>query len=153
YADALALDADQFVDEFDARYPQHEEEPPPTVFRPRRPRRLRKRAVVAVVVAAAFVGAAVWSLVAPPTKVTPAQTPAPAVAAPAHPRAAPARSQPQLVRRPALVIRAARGPCWLLVRRGGPNGAVLYEGTLAQGQTRSFAPRVWVRFGAPWQVD
>ena len=41
---------------------------------------------------------------------------------------------------------------WLLVRRGSPSGSVLFEGTLEQGHTMRFAPRVWVRLGAPWNV-
>ena len=57
-----------------------------------------------------------------------------------------------LTRRAALVIRATNGPCWLLVRRGGPAGAVLFEGTLEQGKAMHFVPRVWVRLGAPWNV-
>jgi ribonuclease R len=52
----------------------------------------------------------------------------------------------------ALVIRATTGPCWLLVRRNGAAGTVLFEGTLEQGQTMRFTPRVWVRLGAPWNV-
>jgi cytoskeletal protein RodZ len=153
YADALGLDADTFVDEFDTRYPPEEEEAPVRVIRPRRRQRLRTRLVVALVVAAAFVAAIVWSVISPPAKVPPVQPPAPAVAAPAHPRVAPTVSHVHVVRHPALVIRAARGPCWLLVRRGGANGPVIYEGTLEQGKAMHFAPRVWVRLGAPWQVD
>jgi hypothetical protein len=54
----------------------------------------------------------------------------------------------------ALVIRATRGDCWLQVRKGGPAGAVVYEGTLQLGSSMRFtAPGLWVRFGAPWNVD
>jgi hypothetical protein len=51
-----------------------------------------------------------------------------------------------------LVIRAMTGPWWLLVRRGGATGTVLFEGTLEEGKTMRFVPRVWVRLGAPWNV-
>jgi hypothetical protein len=53
------------------------------------------------------------------------------------------------------VFTASRGRCWLLVRSGGPNGAVLWEGVLEQGQARTFPlrSRVWVRLGAPSAVD
>jgi hypothetical protein len=62
--------------------------------------------------------------------------------------------QTPVARRPgALVIRAVRGDCWLLVRRGVDTGPVLYEATLPEGKSVRFAtPRVWVRFGAPWNV-
>jgi hypothetical protein len=51
-----------------------------------------------------------------------------------------------------LVVHAKEGPCWLLVRRGGASGPVMYEGTLQAGATIRFAARVWVRLGAPWNV-
>jgi cytoskeleton protein RodZ len=39
YADALSLDADRFVAEFDQRFPEHTEESAPSVFGARQPRR------------------------------------------------------------------------------------------------------------------
>jgi hypothetical protein len=38
---------------------------------------------------------------------------------------------------------------------GAGNGAVAYEGTLQTGQTVRFglAKRLWIRLGAPWNVD
>jgi len=152
YADALGLDAEQFVDEFDARYSQPEEEEPVPLFKPRR-RRIGTRLVVVLALVAALLGALLWSMLTPAGKVNaPAQPPV-ARAAPPHPRVALAPPPPtKPVVTPALVIRAKGGPCWLLVRRGGPGGAVLYEGTLEQGNVKSFIPRVWVRLGAPWNV-
>jgi cytoskeleton protein RodZ len=151
YADALGLDSDQFVDEFDARYADTDEESPVPLFSPRRRRRAGPRLVFGLIVAAALVGALLWSTLTPNGKVTPPAQPPAAHAAPAHPRVALALPH-KPVPRPALVIRATTGPCWLLVRRGGPAGAVLYEGTLEQGNAKRFAPRVWVRLGAPWNV-
>lgn len=152
YADALGLDAGQFVDEFDSRYAQPEEEEPVPLFKPRR-RRIGTRLVLVLVGAAALLGALLWSMLTPAGKVNaPAQPPV-ARAAPPHDRAAAVSAPPKnQAPPPALVIRATSGPCWLLVRRGGPAGAVLYEGTLEQGNAKSFAPRVWVRLGAPWNV-
>jgi cytoskeleton protein RodZ len=152
YADALGLDADRFVEEFDARFPEPLEEQPLVVFRPRRRRRLPARALLALVVVAAFAGAVVWTSRSPAPNVTPIQAPSPAAAAPTHPRAALSLAHPQVTRHAALVIHATNGPCWLLVRRGGPAGAVLFEGTLEQGKAMRFVPRVWVRLGAPWNV-
>jgi cytoskeleton protein RodZ len=151
YAEALGLDAAQFVDEFDARYSQPEEEEAVALFKPHR-RRIGARLVAVLAVVAALLGALLWSTLTPAGKVNaPAQPPV-AHASPPHPRAALAPPPSRPVVTPALVIRATSGPCWLLVRRGGPGGAVLYEGTLEQGTMKSFMPRVWVRLGAPWNV-
>jgi cytoskeletal protein RodZ len=154
YADALGLDADRFVDEFDTRYPeQDDDDPHVTVIRPRRAPRISGRTIVLFVAAAGVVGAVIWSSLSPASKVVPIQTPAPATAAaPTHPRAALSLAPAKPARRATLVIRATSGPCWLLVRRSGPTGAVLFEGTLEQGRAMRFAPRVWVRLGAPWNV-
>ena len=152
YADALGLDADRFVDEFDARYPEPVEERPVAGFRPRRRRRLPARALLAFAVVAAVAGAAIWTSLSPAPNVTPARAPSPAAAAPTHPRVALSLAHPHVTRHAALVIHATSGPCWLLVRRGGPAGVVLFEGTLEQGKAMRFVPRVWVRLGAPWNV-
>jgi Helix-turn-helix domain len=152
YADALGLDADRFVEEFDARCPEPDEQPPVAVFRPRRRKRLPARALLALVVVAAFAGAVMWASLSPTPNVTPIRAPSPAAAAPAHPRVALSLVHPHVTQHAALVIHATKGPCWLLVRRGGPAGAVLFEGTLEQGNAMRFVPRVWVRLGAPWNV-
>jgi cytoskeleton protein RodZ len=152
YADALGLDADRFVDEFDARYPEPVDAPHVASIRPRRARRVSPRALLPLVVVAGVVGGAVWSSLSAPPKVAPIQTPAPAVAPPKQPRAALSLAPAKPVRHPALVIRATTGRCWLLVRRGGSTGAVLFEGTLEPGQSMRFTPRVWVRLGAPGNV-
>jgi hypothetical protein len=151
YADALGLDAEQFVDEFDARYSQSGEEESVPLFKPRR-RRIGTRLVLALAVVAALLGALLWSTLTPAGKVNAPARPPVAHAAPPHQRVALAPPPTKPVAKPALVIRATSGPCWLLVRRGGPGGAVLYEGTLEQGNVKSFMPRVWVRLGAPWNV-
>jgi len=53
-----------------------------------------------------------------------------------------------------LVIVAARGPCWLSVRIGSEQGLSLYERTLDQGASVRFvSKRLWIRIGAPWNVD
>ena len=152
YADALGLDADRFVEEFDTRYPEPLEQPAVAVFRPRRRRRLSARALVALVVVAALAAAVIWTSLSPAPNVTPIRAPSPAAAAPPHPRVALSLAHPHVTKHAALVIHATNGPCWLLVRRGGPAGAVLFEGTLEQGKAMRFVPRVWVRLGAPWNV-
>ena len=155
YADALGLDADRFVDEFDTRYPEPEPGPPPKVIRPWRTFHLRPGLVFGAIVLAACSGAIAWSALSSSPKLAPSVHPPAAKAASSHAHAAPATT-PVTATAPlqaALVIRAKTGPCWLLVRRGGPAGMVLFEGTLAQGKAMHFVPRVWVRLGAPWNVD
>jgi hypothetical protein len=53
-----------------------------------------------------------------------------------------------------IALVAARGPCWLSVRAGSETGRFLYERTLAQGQSVRFpGTRLWIRLGAPWNLD
>jgi hypothetical protein len=150
YADALELDADRFVAEFEERYPEEEHEPPAVVHVRRARRPFPAKTVIAVAALAAVVGALAWSGFSTPS-------PAPSVAAPPHRvvhhtlavqhvHKAPPKPQP-------LLIRAVAGDCWVQVRRGGASGPVIYEGTLTRGQALRYGPRVWVRLGAPWNVS
>ena len=53
-----------------------------------------------------------------------------------------------------LVLRAATGESWLLVRLGSAKGKILYEGFLEKGTSREFAgARLWVRFGAAHRLS
>jgi cytoskeleton protein RodZ len=155
YADYLGLDAQRFVDEFNARFAPEEEPAAPPLVRIRR-RRFAPAAWVLVVVALAAGSALVaWRLSsngsnhatsAPPPAQTPTTT---RVAPPAAPRPA---THPARVA--SIVFVATRGRCWLSVRRGSATGRSVYEGTLEQGRTARFsAPRLWIRIGAPWNVD
>ena len=76
--------------------------------------------------------------------------------APAQPRTTtvtePRPSPPAAVAR--LTVIAARGPCWLDVRRGGPTGDGVFAGILARGERRTFLGKVvWVTLGAGENVD
>jgi cytoskeleton protein RodZ len=155
YAEFLGLDGDLYLDEWNSRYAHPDEVAPAPAPEPAaRARRLGllrpllAGAAIAVVVA----GAAAWTLGSngntghkPPHSTGATTTPSvrkpPPPAAPATPVYA--------------VFRAARGNCWLLVRSGGATGAVLYERTLAQGATvrLRLGSGLWVRFGAPWNLD
>lgn len=157
YSRALGLDADLFVLEFESRFPELPE-PLPFVIAGQR-WRPSLRAVTVVTVAAAAVAFVAWAGTSSNT--TP-KLPAVAAAgsAPAAVEPGPARP-PDAVARPAakaasggrLVIRSVRGACWLEIRSGGPTGRLLYEATLAQGGSVSFAtPHLWIRFGAPGNV-
>ena len=48
-----------------------------------------------------------------------------------------------------------RGSCWLSVRIGSSVGPTIYAQTLQQGQTARFGLRkpLWIRVGAPWNLD
>ena len=151
YANALDLDADKLVAEFDEQLPALVEEPVALPRRRRRHFRVTWRlAPVAAVLAIAT--ALVWSALTgnetpKVTAFTPPAPPPAAAATESHVRAA------HKTVTHALVIRAT-GPCWVLARRNDENGAVLEQRTLQPGETlRLTAPHVWLRLGAPWNVS
>jgi hypothetical protein len=155
YADYLGLDAQRFVDEYNAHFAPAEEPQAAAPVRIRRPGRLRRRLLVVVPVALA-VGLVAWGFsldsgnhhraaFGPPLPHTRASTTTP-------PPAPSTATQKPVHARIALV--ATRGPCWLSVRLGSDTGRLLYERTLEHGQTVGFSgPRLWIRIGAPWNLD
>jgi hypothetical protein len=153
YADFLGLDGAQFVDEFNERFaPEELPEAAPPV-RIQRPRRLLGSWLV-VILLAVGVGLFVWRT-AGGGRHMPTRQHAVVTASVPHVRlrasVAPPRAKPQQAR---LVLAASRGPCWLSVRVGSASGRMLYEGTLEPGRRARFAgARLWIRFGAPWNVD
>ncbi|MDE3024751.1 MAG: DUF4115 domain-containing protein, partial [Acidobacteriota bacterium] len=115
-----------------------------------------------VAVAATVGGLAAWCLggssrppqssAPPPASGSLAATPPPRTAVTTTSAAA----RPGVSARPVLTsITAARGRCWLLVRAGGPNGKVLYEGTLEPGAAKQFrfVTKLWIRMGRPDALD
>jgi cytoskeleton protein RodZ len=155
YADFLGLDGPRFVDEFNERFaPAEMPEAPPPVRIPR-PRRLLDARLVAIPLAVG-IGLVVWRVTSGgghhPHHHVARSPPAPHVrvgtSTPAPP---PTRTTPATAR---IAFVAARGPCWLGVRLGSATGKDLYERTLEPGQSARFAgSRLWVRIGAPWNVD
>jgi transcriptional regulator with XRE-family HTH domain len=152
YADFLGLDSDRLVESYRERI--HEPEQPlvlEAITPERRPR-------VSGWVGAALVAAAVTVLavVAFRTTGTPSPQVAPAArsnhpATSVHHPTPTHRKPPRHLQR--IVIAAARGDCWLLVRADSQDGQILYEGTLRRGNAIRFRkPRLWVRLGAPWNV-
>jgi hypothetical protein len=149
YADYLGLDSQRFIDEYNSRFAPAAEEPAGAVpVRIQRPRRLtRWLVVVPVAVILALIG---WQA----TRSTPH-----------HAAAPPPTTTTQIVKqlkvapppKPSvarLMLVASRGRCWVEVRRGSANGAIVFLRTLEQGDTaRVHGVRLWVRFGAPWNVD
>lgn len=78
--------------------------------------------------------------------VTPSASPSP----PAAPSPSPS-VKPGL--RGVVAVEAVDGDCWLQVRRDGPDGVVLYSGTLQRGEREAFKGKVlWLRLGFPAAV-
>src|SRR6476619_6219209 len=156
YADYLGLDAQPFIDEYNTRFAPEEEEAPPPQLRIRHRRRFALAPSLLVVAAlAASIAALAWGLsgkgshhASRPPSTAQRHTTARA-AVPAAPRTA---TQPKPVARIALI--ATRGRCWLSIHLGSATGKLVYERTLEQGRTARFvSPRLWIRIGAPWNLD
>jgi cytoskeleton protein RodZ len=162
YSEYLDLDGQLYIDEYNARIARHNEEGPPLVAHPSVDVRHLRRGVVAVLAGIVVIGATVGGLAAwrlggtthgtPQNAVPPAGGASVAAAAPPKTTTPP----PAPAAKPTFTsITAARGRCWLLVRAGGPNGTVLFEGVLEQGHAKRFpvASRLWVRMGRPNALD
>jgi len=158
YADALGLDGQLYVDEYNSRFVTGEEDVPlrPRDYQRRPPtssgQRFATRAVlIALGGIAAVVGVVLvaWKfgngnepkLVAPPPA-TPQK----------HKRVAPA---PRAVK---LILTAVDGPSWLEIHAGSETGKLLHRGTLEQGSqlpltdSRYRYPRLWIAAGRPWNL-
>ena len=160
YAEELGLDGSLLVDAYnESAAPPEDDLPPiqPASLRSPAARVARPTAILALGVVV-FGGVAVWQLGFTTAKRTAIP---PANAAPvrhvAKPTAKPKAKAAPTVRTPAtLVLRAARGDCWVIVRSGSATGQVVYEGTLSDGGTLRLGlakRKLWVRLGAPWNVD
>jgi cytoskeleton protein RodZ len=153
YADFLGLDGNLYLDEYNTRIRPLAEDP--LLALPARRRRgvpSRGVAVLAglVAVAALVAGLAAWQLGGSSTPQSASPPPSTARTTVEHATKRGTPTGPVFAS-----LSAARGRCWLLVRDGGPNGALLFEGVLEQGQAKRFRlrPRLWVRMGAPSMVD
>jgi cytoskeletal protein RodZ len=167
YAEHLGLNSQLYIDEYHARIARPDEDPPPFVPHPAAEERSLKRGILVALAAVLAVGAGVAGLAAwqlggtssPPSQSAPPPSGAGSGAAAASTPAAPTKTtakSPVVSTAPAFTsIAAVRGRSWLLVRNGGPNGAVVYEGILEQGQVKRFriASRLWVRMGRPDLLD
>jgi cytoskeleton protein RodZ len=155
YAYLLGLDPDPLLDELAPLLAELEPPLPPPAPR----RRLPVSAltiVIAGAVVALFAGLAVLGLSSgggPPLRPPPAARSPKAASAQAT-RPAPAAASAPRRRAPSLVLTAARGDCWLSVRRGSSLGALVWEGLLRRGSSLRLARLpLWVRMGAPWNLE
>ena len=153
YAEYLGLDGQLYVDEYNSRYTTGEDEPP---FRPRRGAATSpvQRRIESHVLMGALVGIGiVTALVIGAWKISGDSAEAPGSAAVGEaPGDAPLRALPPAATRAKIevVLKAARGSCWLEVRRNTAGGHQLFQGTLERGKTQRFvARRVVVTARAP----
>ena len=138
YAEALGLDGQPFVDEYNSRFTVGEDDAPlrarrvPVQRRERVPRESRMAAValVAIAIATALVIAA-WKFGGPEGEEVPGLA-----SQGAGPVAAQARGRVHLV------VAANEGSSWMEVRTSSSAGKLLYSGTLEQGQHKSFDGKV-----------
>src|SRR5581483_7711579 len=160
YADFLGLDGNLYVDEYNSRFAQHEEQPlapqplPKSDFKARRTGGVGiLRPVLAIAVVVAIVAAvAAWQLDRGSNKASPpttSQTTTGGTTTTKHHTAPPALpTQATLV--------ATRGATWLEVRSGSSSGKLIYENTLPKGQkvrvSLAHGP-VWMRIGLPANLD
>ena len=160
YAEFLGLDGNLYIDEYNARFASHEEkpfvpEPMAVVAAPKLGVLRPLAAIVSIVAIVASVAA--WQLHG---NASPGRAASGSSSGGVPPAAKPAvKPKP----RPAVtavlpknaVLSAARGRVWLQVRAGSATGKVLFEGILEQGKALplTLKPRVWVRVGAPWNLD
>jgi cytoskeleton protein RodZ len=163
YAEALGLDGQLYVDEYNSRFVPGEEEP---LIRPRRssvrpsfPARIDTRAVLLALLAIGIVFAlviAAWKYGGQKNpKYQGVNAPSPQAPTPKKPvrkqPTRPARPRPVLAR---VLLTAAHGPCWLQARVGSASGPMLYEGTLETGQKLPLAKnRIWFLAGAPGNLS
>ena len=134
YAEALGLDGQPFVDEYNSRFTVGVDDAPRLARRAPQPRRdrgpresrLAAVALLAIAIATALVIAA-WKFGGPDGEQVPGLA------------SGPGSSLTTKAKGTAhLVVRATEGSSWMEVRTATSSGKLLYSGTLEQGQRKSF---------------
>ncbi len=135
YAEAIGLDGQPFVDEYNSRFAVGEDDAPLRARRvptaPRRDRESRESRIamltlLAITVATALVIAA-WKFGGPEAEQVPGLAAAPASGGGG--------------RQARLAVRAVDGSSWMEVRTGRGRAELLYSGTLEEGQRKVFLGR------------
>jgi hypothetical protein len=148
YAERLGLDGQLYVDEYNSRFSLSEE--PVPASRPRHRARQGRFQANAVVVALAGIVAvtvlviAAWRVGGSDDGGNAVQPPASSVSvastAGATSEGTPAEAPPVQ-----LLVTARKGASRMVVRRGSPSGAILWEGTLSRGDEQPFeGTKLWV---------
>jgi cytoskeletal protein RodZ len=155
YADALGLEGQLYVDEYNSRFITGEEDVP---LRPRdyqrRPPQLGHRFETRAILIAVGAIAAIFALVIVAWKFGSNNSPTPPVSAPVK-KQSHHRMTPTMAR---LVLTATSGDSWLLVRANSQTGPTKFEGTLQQGQELAFTRRPflyrrwWIAVAKPRNV-
>jgi cytoskeleton protein RodZ len=158
YAEFLGLDGTLYVDEYNERVAEHDEEPfVPESLAAEGSSRILFRTTAGVIAVAAIVAALVAfgsggttsaSLQDAAAAATPQVVAHPAAIAQLRRWSAPKRARAAV---PTAVIRAVRGRSWFSVRRGGPTGREIFRGFLNRGHklTYHLDGTVWLRVGRP----
>jgi cytoskeletal protein RodZ len=156
YADALGLDGQLYVDEFNSRFVVGEEEAP---FRPKRnpsTRAARRVETSAVLIAVVAIGLVTALLIVAFTFGGGSPRPRP-LDVPQQPAVAPRTHRPiHKAPKPhtTVVLTATRGDTVLEVHSLSIAGPILFEGTLLQGKSQRFTGRrIWVSAGTPANLD
>jgi len=159
YADALGLEGQLYVDEYNSRFVTGDEDVP---LRPRdyqrRPQsslgdRFETRGVALALLGIAIVSALAISAWKFGSSDTPRLV-TPTVSKQTQKRVT-HRARPKAVK---LVLTAVDGSSWLWIRANSVAGKTLYRGTLEQGQQlpltdhRFVYPRLWIAAGQPWNL-
>jgi cytoskeleton protein RodZ len=156
YAEFLGLDGELYVDEFNSRFASVEELPV-AAAPPRRRKRASESSFV-VVALAGIVAVAILVVVAftlsndgssnGAADLTDrrASTHMTGSSAQGETNASTQQKQPTTAR---LVLTAARGSCWVEVRRNAADGELLFAGTIERGKSMRFTgKRLWLIFGS-----
>jgi cytoskeleton protein RodZ len=156
YADYLGLEGQRFVDEYYSRFAPSDDA---SAVAPERIERaglgIGRWFAAAAVVAAALVALIAWQLTSGGGGKESASTQqvARTTTAAAPPKTT-ARATPAVPTLARITVAATRGPCWLSVHVGSAAGPLVWEGTVEPGRTVRFVSRrLWIRVGAPWNVD
>jgi len=155
YAEYLGLDGQLYVDEYNSRFASTEEPLTPSAP-PTRPRHRVSESNLVVVALAAIVAITMLVVVAfgfgdgtssDPTVGAVGSSTSESTATETTTTAGAGNPKSTLAR---LLVKASAGDCWMVVKAGGPQGEVLYSGTLEKGQGQRFVrKRLWLQLGAP----
>jgi cytoskeleton protein RodZ len=153
YADALGLDGQLYVDEFNSRFVVGEEDAPFRAQRSSATRAARRVETSAVLIALVAIGLVTGLLVlAFKSPATPRQATFPDASkiAPVTPPAVHKRTLPRVT----LVLTATRGDTVIEVHAGSIAGRILFQGTLLQGKSQRFVGnRIWISAQPPSNLD